>query len=222
MAAFSTQGAEGGASAGAALGPWGALAGGVIGGFLGGGQEDATKKAAAENLQFQQQMYQQQDPFSAGGNRAQYVGKMNDLATGGPSSITNDPTYQAMNEKSMTDMNRSMEASGQGGSGQAALALQQNSQGNMMNYWSSMMSTYGGLSGATGGKTNPMHGLDPSLAGQNAGQTANNYSSAFGMFAGGLQSIFGQPKGGVNIDPNATGYNIGGTQGDGGYYQGQE
>src|SRR5665647_129488 len=97
------QGAASGAMSGAALGPWGALAGGVIGGFMGGNQQSASEKAAAENLQFQKQMYQQQDPFSAGGNREQYVGKFNELAQGGPSSVTNDPTYQAMNEKSMTD-----------------------------------------------------------------------------------------------------------------------
>ena len=96
----SMQGAEQGAAAGSVAGPWGAVIGGVAGFALGGSGEDAASAAAKQNLEFQQRMYEQQDPFSAGGNRAQYVPKLNELAMGGPSSIANDPTYQAMNDKS--------------------------------------------------------------------------------------------------------------------------
>lgn len=188
--------AFGGAGAGASAGgPWGALAGGVIGGIMGGNQQSASAKAAEDQLNFEKQMYQQQDPFSAGGNRAQYVDKVNQYAQGGPTSVANDPMYQAMSAKSNEDMGRGMAASGAQGSGQEALALRQNDQGNMMNYWSTMLGTYSGLSGATGGRTAPMQGISPALAGQNAGQTAQNYGSAFGMFAGGLSSIFGSSNG---------------------------
>jgi hypothetical protein len=178
---------------------------GAIGGYESAqsGQNAATN-AANQNLQLQQKMYEQQDPFSAGGNRAQYVPKLNELAMGGPSSIANDPTYQAMNDKSNIDMNRQLEASGQGGSGQAMLALNQNSQGNQMAYWQQMMSTYAGLSGANSGRTAPMQGESPGLAGQMAGQTASNRMGSFGMFAEGLSSIFGAGKGSTDNSGNNT------------------
>lgn len=186
-------GVAGGAVAGAKFGPYGAVLGGVLGGMMGGGGEDAAQKAAAEDLAFQKQMYQQQDPFSAGGNRAQYVPKLNTLAMGGPSSVVNDPTYQAMNQASLTDVQRQKAATGKLGSGEEMKSLQQTSQGNMMSYWQNMMHTYSGLSGADSGRTAPMHGMDPGLAGEMAGRTSSNMGGAYGMFASGLSSIFGNP-----------------------------
>ena len=123
------------------------------------------------------------------------------------------PLYQAMNDKSNIDMNRQLEASGQGGSGQAMLALQQNSQGNQMAYWQQMMSTYAGLSGANSGRTAPMQGESPTLAGNMANQTASNYGSSFGLFAGGLQSIFGSGSG-TDATANENNANSGATTGN--------
>lgn len=191
--AFSSGGAESGAAAGSSLGPWGAVVGGIAGGLFGGSSQDAANQANAENIQFQEQMYQQQDPFSAQGNRQQYVPMLNELARGGPSSVSNDPMYQQLNAKSMEDMSRGLAASGQGGSGQAMLALQQNSQGNMMNYWQQMMGQYSSLSGASGGRTSPIQGQSPSAAFGQSQQTQANYGGSFGMLMSGIQGIFGSP-----------------------------
>jgi len=189
------QGAESGAAAGSSFGPWGAVAGGVIGGLMGSGGQDAAAKAAQDNLDFQKQMYQQQDPFSAGGNRAQYVPKLNELATGGPSSVANDPMFKQMNDQSMNAIESRMASQGQGVSTANMQALQSGQQGNQMSYWQNMMQTYAGLSGESGGRTSPMKGIDPNTAMVGANQTASNYGSSFGMFAGGLQSIFGNGSG---------------------------
>ena len=186
----STTGAASGALSGASLGPWGAVAGGVIGMLGAGSGSDAAAKANADNLAFQKQMYQQQDPFSAGGNRAQYVPKLNELAMGGPTSIANDPTFHAMNDKSMSDMTRQMEASGQAGSGQAMTSLQQNSQQNQMSYWQNMMQTYAGLSGASGGKTSPIQGQSSGEAFGQANATQANYGAGFGSIVSGLSAIY--------------------------------
>lgn len=98
----------------------------------------------------------QQDPFSSGGNRAQYVPQMNELMRGGVAGVANDPMYQAMNAQSMQDVQRSMSARGQGGSGQEMLALRNSSQGNMMNYFNQQYNRLGELSGATkGGGSSP-------------------------------------------------------------------
>lgn len=166
--------------------------GAAIAGLLNSGSsQNAANQQNAQNLQFQEQMYQQQDPFSAQGNRAQYVPMLNRLAQGGPSSVASDPMYQQMNAKSMEDMSRGLAASGQGGSGQAMLALQQNSQGNMMNYWQQMMGQYGQLSGASSGRTSPMQGQSPGDAFSQSQQTMANYGGSFGLLMNGVQGIFG-------------------------------
>jgi hypothetical protein len=167
-------------------------AGTAVAGLLGANSsQNAANQQNQQNLQFQEQMYNQQDPFSAGGNRAQYVPMLNSLATGGPNSIANDPMYQALNNQSMTNMNRQMAASGQMGSGQAMLALNQNSQQNQMNYWQQMMGTYGGLSGATGGRTSPMQGQSPTDAFNQSQSTQANFGGALGLLSQGISGIYG-------------------------------
>jgi hypothetical protein len=196
--AINTTGAMQGAALGSQMGPWGALAGGVAGGlglFGDGGASAAAEAEKARQAQMMQ-MYQQQDPFSAGGNRAQYVPMLNQYAMGGPASVASDPAYQRFNQKSMDDLTRQMSARGQTQSGAEQVSLMQNSQNNMMDYWGKMMSTYADLSGASGGRTNPYQGMTGAEAGRMASDQNANAVEGFGGLMGGLYKIFGSGSGG--------------------------
>jgi len=192
MANSTITGAAQGAAMGSTFGAPGAIIGGIAGGlglFGDGGQEEARKAEAARQAQ-QMQMYQQQDPFSAGGNRAQYVPMLNQYAMGGPSSVSSDPAYQRFNQKSMEDVSRKLSASGQTQSGQEQIALQQNSQNNMFDYWSKMMGTYADLSGANAGHTAPYQRTSGTDAYNVDSRENANAIEGFGGMMGGLYSIF--------------------------------
>jgi hypothetical protein len=192
MADSTMQGAEQGAATGAAFGPWGAVIGGVAGAFLGGGGSDAAQQQQQQNQQAQLDWNKQQDPFSAGGNRGQYVPQLNQLMQGGPAGVSNDPMFQKMNQQSMDQVQRREQASGQGGSGQEMMALQNQGFGNQMDYFNQQYSRLSDLSGASRGGGQAAMGQSPGAAyEQRMGQYANQ-GSGFGMMMGGLTDIFGK------------------------------
>lgn len=200
----SMQGAEQGAAAGAAFGPWGAVIGGVAGAFMGGGGGDAAAQQQAQNLQSQQQMYQQQDPFSAGGNRAQYVPQLNALQAGGPASVGSDPMFQKMNEQSLGNVQRLEASRGQSGSGQEMTALRDTGFNNQMDYFNNQYSRLAGLSGESSGRTSPIQGQSPGAAYDQKMNTMSSQLGSFGQALGGLSSIFGKGAGGGQDNTQAS------------------
>jgi hypothetical protein len=183
----------GGAAAGSSLGPWGAVAGGAIG-LLSGGGSDAAAKAEAANQARMQHMYEQQDPFSAGGNRAQYVPQLNELMRGGYQGVVNDPMFQQLQSQSMIDVQRGMSARGQGGSGQEMLALRDSSQKNMMGYFDKQYARLASLSGADAGRTNAFQGQGGQAAYAQKMGDMSAMGAGFGSVMSGLGALFGNPK----------------------------
>jgi hypothetical protein len=199
-------GAASGAAAGSTFGPWGTAIGagiGLLGGFGDGGQ-GAAQQAAAQQLAFQQQMYQQQDPFSAGGNRAQYVPQLNNLMAGGYQGISNDPMFQWQQQQGQQQVQRGLAAHGMGASGAEQVALQQQGFGNASSFFNDQFNRLSGLSGANSGRTAPMQGMSPQVAGQFANLAQGNTAGFAGQLMTGLSGIFGtpnsnNPNGGTNM-----------------------
>jgi hypothetical protein len=169
-----------------------AIGGSAVIGYM--GQQSAASAAQGanqQNIQAQQQWNQQQDPFSAGGNRAQYVPQLNELMKGGPAGVAQDPMFQKMNEQSLTNVQRREQASGQGGSGQEMLALQNQGFGNQMDYFNQQYSRLADLSGASRGGGQAAMGQSPGAAFGQSRQGSQDIAASFG----GLSSIFGQGAG---------------------------
>lgn len=173
---------------------WAEVGMAVYGLMSSGDSQSSANQQNEANVKAKQLENQQNSPFSTSGSRAQYVPMLNKLAMGGPSGVSNDPTYQAMNANSMEDMSRGMAASGQGGSGQAMVALQQNSQQNQMSYWQNMMQQYSSLSGATTNST-AATGQSANDAFNQSQKTQGNVGNAFGLFSQGVQGIYGNGQG---------------------------
>ena len=134
-------------------------AGTAVLGYL--GQQDAisqAKSANAQNLGYQKEMYQQQDPFSAGGNRQQYVGQLNQLMQGGPASMAQDPMYQWMQEQGQQAVERQASATGTVQSGAEKSALMKQQFGTANSYFQQQYARLADLSGANSGRTAPMQG----------------------------------------------------------------
>jgi len=73
-----------------------AIAGSAVIGYM--GQQDASSaagKRSREQMAQQERYNQLRDPFSMGGNREQYVGQLNELMSGGASSMFEDPVFKA-------------------------------------------------------------------------------------------------------------------------------
>jgi hypothetical protein len=160
-----------------------------------GGGSNAAAKAEQANQTRMQQMYQQQDPFSSGGNRAQYVPQLNELMRGGYQGVANDPMFQQLQQQSMTDVQRGMSARGQGGSGQEMLALRDSSQKNMMGYFNQQYDRLASLSGANAGRTAAFQGQGGQAAySQRMGDMASQ-GAGFGSVMSGLGALFGNGNG---------------------------
>ena len=196
-------GLMGGAAAGSFLGPLGAIGGGIIGGLMGGGKgSDAAAKAEQANQARLQKMYQQQDPFSAGDNRAQYVPQLNELMLGGYQGVASDPMFQQLQAQSMTDVQRGMSARGQGGSGQEMLALRDSSQKNMMGYFNQQYDRLASLSGANAGRTNAYQGQGGQAAYAQKMGDMSAMGASFGSVMSGLWALFGKGSGTSSGTPN--------------------
>ena len=198
--AFNTGGAMSGAGAGAGTGfaiggpvgaGIGAIAGGLLGAF-GGGGGDAAAKAAADQQAAQLAWNKQQDPFSATGQREQYVGQLNTLMQGGPAGVANDPMFQQLNQQNLNQVQRMEHASGGGGSGAEMLALKNQSFGNQMDYFNQSYNRLASLSGASRGGGQAALGMSPEMA----LNSQANYQGSMGQLGGALTQIFGQPSGG--------------------------
>jgi len=196
----------------------GAVIGSAVIGAVGGSKaRKAGRAASAQDLAFQQQMYQQQDPFSAGGNRQQYVGQLNELMRGGPSGAAQDPMYQWMQAQGQQAVERKFSASGNGGSGNAMQALMANQYGTANDYFKEQYGRLSSLSGASGGRTVPMQGMSAGDAYNLESGKARSMSTLFGAGMQGLAGIYGSGSGNTGVAGTGTGgsgYIVGGTQGD--------
>ena len=190
-------GAMQGAGMGSSFGPWGTAIGagiGLLGGFGDSGQ-GAAQAAAAQQLALQRQMYQEQDPFSAGGNRAQYVPQLNNLMQGGYAGISNDPMFQWMQQQGLAQTQRGLAAHGMGSSGAEQVALQKQGFGNASTFFNDQYNRLASLSGASSGYRPNLTSMSPTLAGELANLQQSNKAGMFSQLATGLAGIFGQPSG---------------------------
>jgi hypothetical protein len=157
--------------------------------------QDATNAATNANntnIAYQQRYNEQVDPFSTGGNRAQYVGQLNDLMKGGYSGVKDDPMYKQLSAQGMEATQRAMASRGQGMGTNDILAINKNQTGTMMDYFNQQYSRLADLSGASRGGSRAVQGMDPTTAGSIA--MANG--QAAGQALGGIASIYGSFKGG--------------------------
>lgn len=207
-------GAASGAAAGSTFGPWGTAIGagiGLLGGFGSSGGNEAQAAALAQQ-QAQLAWNKQQDPFSAGGNREQYVPQLNALMAGGPSGVVNDPMFQKQNQQSMMDMQRHLASTGQGASGNEMLSLNDQSFNNQNTFFNQQYDRLASLSGASRGGGSAALGMSPQLAGNFARQSTLDTAGGFGQLLSGLSGIFGTPQGTQVTPQNMNGFQTGNTQ----------
>jgi hypothetical protein len=196
-------GAASDAAAGASVaGPYGAVIGGAIG-LIGASQGQAAADIQnQQNVAAQQQANMQNDPFAAGGNRAQYVPQLNELMKGGVAGVGNDPGFQAMEKQSMGDVQRMQAASGAANGGGATSQMLSQNMADQQSYFNQQ---YNRLTQLSGANTNisPAMGQAPGAAATQANQTNMNMGAGFGSVVTGLGSIFGN----TNPAPNNNTYN---------------
>jgi hypothetical protein len=191
------------AAAGASVaGPWGAVVGGAIGLMGASNGQNAATSQNNNNIWAQQQANMQNDPFAAGGNRAQYVPQLNQLMQGGVAGVANDPGFQAMNQQSMQDVQRMQAASGAANGGGATSQLLSQDFNNQQSYFNQQYNRLTQLSGA-GTNVSAATGQSPSAAATQANQTNTNLGAGFGSVVTGLGSLFGN----TNAPANNNTYN---------------
>lgn len=162
---------------------------------------NAANEANNTNIAFQQQHNQQVDPFSTGGNRAQYVPQLNDLMRGGYAGLANDPMYKQLSAQGLEATQRAMAARGQGMGTNDMLAINKNQTGTMMDYFNQQYSRLADLSGASRGGTSTVQGMSPTTA----GSIAMAPYQAGAQALGGIASIYGKnstttsPTGGTQL-----------------------
>src|ERR1035437_9845392 len=161
------------ASIGASAGPIGALVGGVYGMMSAGQAQSAADSQNLANVQAQSTANMQNDPFAAGGNRAQYVPQLNQLMQGGVAGVANDPGFQAMNQQSMQDVQRMQAASGSANGGGATSQLLSQDFNNQQSYFNQQYNRLTQLSGANTNVT-AATGQSPQNAANQAQQTTTN------------------------------------------------
>lgn len=164
---------------------------------------NAANQQNAANVAAQERWNRLQDPFSAGGNREQYVSQLQDLLRGGYAGIQNDPMFQWMQRQGLDQAQRAGSATGMGGSGAEQLALQQQGFGLANQFFNQQYQRLADLSGAT-------RGGGQAAVGQSPGSLYNMYTdqgqsrtNAFAAGMGGLQGLFGA-MGGANRQPMPT------------------
>lgn len=184
----------------------GAIAGSALIGYM--GQQDAigaAKGAAGDQLRQQQQFYEQQDPFSAGGHRAQYADQLDALMKGGPSSMMNDPMFKWMQQQGTDAVQRQHSAEGTLQSTAETRDLSSAAMGQANSYYQQQVDRLSTLSGATRGFSHaPTSGIDPSGAyNMSMGTTA----STAGLFQAGMgiAGIYGHGGGGGGTSYNSNG-----------------
>lgn len=176
------------------------VGGAAVLGYL--GQQDASKaarEANAQNLAFQKQMYQEQDPFSTGGNRQQYVGQLNQLMQGGPASMAQDPMYQWLMSQGQQAVERQHSAAGTSQSGAEKSALLAGQFGTANSYFTQQYNRLADLSGAHSGRTAPMQGM----SGSDAYNMSLGGTEALGGIIRGAGGIFGHGSTGSSNGPGS-------------------
>lgn len=185
-----------GAALGSSFGAPGAVIGGIAGltGMFGdGGQGEAAAQAEA-NRQAQLAWNKQQDPFSAGGNREQYVPRLNELMQGGYAGVAGDPMFRQLNEQSMSDTQRAMSAKGYNMSGNELIGLRDTSAKNQMSFFNDQYNRLAELSGASRGGGAPAMGQSASSIYQQGQESLQSNLNTFGGFMQGLDNIFGDTE----------------------------
>lgn len=153
------------------------------------GQKTAAGAASsvnAANIEYQNQYNEQVDPFSTGGNRAQYVPQLNALMQGGPQSLQNDPSLKWLQNQGQEAVQRQFSAKGQQSSGNEMLALMKQNYGTTMDYFNQQYARLADLSGASRGGSKTVEGMSPTTAGGIA--MAPYQAAAEGL--GGIASLY--------------------------------
>ena len=206
-----------------------AIGGSAVLGYLGSqAGASAAESANAQNIAFQREAnaanlaYQKEnnaanraqiekwntlnDPFSAGGNREQYVSKLNELMNGNPSDIYNDPIFQGSLNLGNEAISRRFASGGNGGSGAEQINLMQYTTGAAQTAYQDKFKRLSDLSGANSGRS----GAPTSIAPQVSTIQGMSPTTAYGMDAApyqagmsGLNTLVGIY--GNNNDPRTNG-----------------
>ena len=213
---MSIQGGMQGAALGSQFGAPGAIIGGVAGltGMFGGGGEDEAAKQAEANRQAQLAWNKQQDPFSAGGNREQYVPRLNELMQGGYAGVAGDPMFKQLNEQSLSDTQRAMSAKGYNMSGNEMIGLRETSAKNQMSFFDDQYRRLAELSGASRGGGQAAMGQSAQNIYQQGQDSLQSNLNTFSGFMQGLDNIFGDTS-----NPNMTASNMWNSVGTSGAFQ---
>lgn len=172
---------------------------------------DTAAQQSERNMQQQMAWNKQQDPFSAGGNRQQYVPQLNQLMQGGYQGMQNDPMFKWRQDQALEATQRKMSAMGQGIGTNDMLALQNQAYGQQGQFFNEQYNRLADLSGANRGGGQAPQGMDPKFAGQ---MQMAKYQAG-GETLGGLAGIYGSMSG----SPQAGQNGIGGGTYTGGYGQ---
>lgn len=178
--------------------PWVAAAtmGGSLLSYFGSSKAaDAAAQQNAANMAAQQQWNQLVDPFTAGGNRAQYADQLNQLMQGGYGGLQSDPMFQWMQKQGQDQLQRGLSAKGQLGSGNEMLALQQQGYGLAQDFFNQQYNRLADLSGASRGGGQAVMGQSPGAAYQQQYGTTQNQMAALGMGLQGASQLFGRGAG---------------------------
>jgi hypothetical protein len=179
--------------------PWaavGAIVGAGISADAAAGASSAAEQQDQLNRSAQQGWNSLVDPFTAGGNRSQYVTQLNDLMQGGYAGIQNDPMYQWMLGQGQDQLQRGMSARGQLGSGNEMIALQKQGTGMAMDFFNQQYARLADLSGASRGGGQAVIGQNPANVYNMYSQYGQEKGAAFGGAMRGIGAIFGQGQGG--------------------------
>lgn len=166
-----------------------AIGGSAVIGYL--GQQDARRAGQAadeRNLQYQQDMFELQDPLSASGGRAKYATQLEQLMKGGVGAMAEDPNLKWMLGQGQQAVERQASATGQVQSGAEKMALEKNQFGISNSYFNQQYERLLNLSGAGGGRTAPMRGTS---GGDAYNMELADTRSTASLFGAGMQMMSG-------------------------------
>ena len=147
----------------------------------------SQEKMQASNLANVDKWNTLNNPFSATGQRQQYVGQLNGLMSdpNAMSNTYNDPVFQAQLNQGTEAVSRRLNASGQGGSGNELASIMQYTMGNARTAYQDKYAMLSSLSGANSTGGNAYQGQ----AYQGQAPQGMSPSTAYGMTAAPYQAL---------------------------------
>lgn len=171
-----------------------AVAGSAVLGYMGQKSAQASAEGMnARNMAQQERQWKLTDPFSATGQRSQYVSQLNALMRGGYAGIQEDPMYRFMAAQGLDMAQRGASATGTAQSGAEQIALQQQGQGLARSFFDEQYQRLASLSGAGSRVAGPSSQLTPG----DAYEMSMGRTAAMGGMLSAAGQIFGKYGGNI-------------------------